>query len=282
MCDSLLPLCSEKKQQKKRHFQLRYCANVRQSLVTAVCDSEREDLQRPGDKQTTSVSPCVALWPPAMLTPGSASRSSPAGGGWSRPPSCVRRSSTRLPLWTGPSGCRPTCPRTRRRTSRRRSWWACSRPTQRWRRRAARRSSPGRRKPHLVIRVKENNGGAAGERRRGTKHEISRKSKTSVRVCKNHYSEVVSGGMWLGIDFLFCFNICEQELWSFSLQLQLFVVLIYLTIDNFTLLYFKRSLWAAVYADLRVRMLSRGEQRWMFFFISRYQADTRVSLHKIH
>lgn len=48
MCDSLLPLCSGK---KKRHFQLRYCANVCQSLVAAACNGEREDLQRPGDTQ---------------------------------------------------------------------------------------------------------------------------------------------------------------------------------------------------------------------------------------
>ena len=257
MCDSPLPLCSGKKKGTSSYVTVQTSVSLwsrlRATVSVRICSVQ-------------AIHNHLALWPPAVLRPGSASRSSPAGGGWSRPPSCVRRSSTRLLLWTGPSGCRPTCPRTRRRTSRRRSWWACSRPTQRWRRHAAGRSSPGKRKLHLVIRVKENNGGTAGERRRGTKQQVSPKSKTSVRVCKNHYFtfDVVGGGMWPSIDFLFCFKICDQELWCFSLQPLLFrqSITSHLCIS-------KRS-------DLRVRMLSCGEQRWMFFFISQYQADICV------
>lgn len=229
MCDSLLPLCSGKKKALPATLLCKRLSVFGRGCVQRWAWGSAAS----GRYTTTSVSPCVALWPPAVLTPGSASRSSPAGGGWSRPQPCVRRSSTRLLLWTGPSGCPPTCPRTRRRTSRRRSWWACSRPTQRWRRRAAGRSSPGRRKLHLVIRVKENNGGTAGERRRGTKHQVSPESKTSVWGCRNHYFtfDVAGGGMWPSMDFLFCFKICEQELRS-----------IVSTIDNFTPLYFKKKL----------------------------------------
>lgn len=47
-CVTLCCLCV---QEKKRHFQLRYCANVCQSLVAAACNGAREDLQRPGDTQ---------------------------------------------------------------------------------------------------------------------------------------------------------------------------------------------------------------------------------------